>query len=127
MACKNHGGRARVRVDWTVMFHIVKTKSPAPFGTGVMLAEEEHEQKDDELDQLLVAQLELDCQCYHGFRLDDAGRPANWLRVGFGSNAEPSAVGGGILGYLTARLPPRRGLLWGSPVGAVPEFPIHET
>ncbi len=73
---------ANVRLDAVVMFHAVKSKNPAPFGTGMMLADEEHEQEDDDLDQLLVAQLKLDCQCYHGLRLDYAGRPANWLRVG---------------------------------------------
>lgn len=49
---------------------------------GLRLAEEEHEQKDDDLNQLLVAQLKLDCQCYHGSSPDYAGRPANLLRVG---------------------------------------------
>jgi len=48
------------------MFHAVKSKNPAPFGTGAMLAEEEHEQKDDELDQLLEAQLQFERKLDHG-------------------------------------------------------------
>lgn len=46
---------------------------------GLRLAEEEHKQKDDDLNQLLVAQLKLDCQCYHGSSPDYAGSAANWL------------------------------------------------
>ena len=88
------------------------SEGSAPFGAGVTLAEVEHEQKRElnECTQLLVAQLKLDCQCEHGSSLVYAGRPANWLRVGFGGYEEPSAVSGGILSHLTARLPPRRGL-----------------
>ena len=41
---------------------------PTPFGAGCLLAWEEHEQGQHELD-LPVAQLELDCQLKHGFNL----------------------------------------------------------
>lgn len=58
--------------------------SPAVFTAGVLLADEEHEQKDDYLHQLLVAQLKLECQFQHGNGLVYAGSAANWLRVGFG-------------------------------------------
>jgi hypothetical protein len=46
---------------------------------GVNLAEEEHEQKDGEMYQLLVAQRQLDCQCQHGISPVYAGSAANWL------------------------------------------------
>ena len=48
-------------------------------GLGLRLAEEEHEQKDDDLNQLLVAQLKLDCQFQHGISPVYAGSAANWL------------------------------------------------
>ena len=51
-------------------------------GPGLMLAEEEHEQKGDDLHNLLVVQPKLDSQCYHGSSPDYAGWPANLLRVG---------------------------------------------
>ena len=46
-------------MEQQVMFHVAKSKNPAPFGTGVMLAEEGHEQKQREL-QLLEAQLQFE-------------------------------------------------------------------
>ena len=46
---------------------------------GFRLAEEEREQKDDGLNQLLVAQLKLDCQFQHGISPVYAGSAANWL------------------------------------------------
>jgi len=46
---------------------------------GLRLAEEEREQKDDDLNQLLVAQLKLDCQFQHGISPVYAGSAANWL------------------------------------------------
>lgn len=48
-------------------------------GSGFMLAEEKHEQKDDEMNQLLVAQRQLDCQFKHGISPVYAGSAANWL------------------------------------------------
>jgi hypothetical protein len=57
-----------------------------------LLAEDEHEQKDDHLYQLLVAQLKLDCQCDHGVSPDYAGMHANWLMVGFGGYELPAAA-----------------------------------
>jgi len=50
---------------------------------GFKLAEEEHEQKDNDLNQLLVAQLKLDCQFQHGISPVYAGSAANWFRVGY--------------------------------------------
>jgi hypothetical protein len=46
---------AKVRLDAVVMFHVVKSKNPAPFGTGMML-EEERDQERDEMQNLLIAQ-----------------------------------------------------------------------
>lgn len=73
----------------------VKAQSPTPFGAGLMLAEEEREQKDDDLNQLFVAQLKLDCQFQHGKSLVYAGSAANlwkgWLwrlRRAQGSNPQ---------------------------------------
>jgi len=80
-----------VRLGRKVMFHAVKSNSPAPFGTGMTLAEEEHEQEQNGL-QLPVAQLKLYCQCYHSMSPDYAGSAANWLMVGFGGYEEPRAV-----------------------------------
>ena len=48
---------------------------------GLKLAEEEHEQKDDDLHQLLVAQLKLDCQLEHGNSPVCAGSAANLSTV----------------------------------------------
>lgn len=52
-------------------------------GLGLTLAKEKHEQKDDEMYQLLVAQPQLDCQCQHGISPVYAGSAANWFRVGY--------------------------------------------
>jgi hypothetical protein len=41
------------------MFHVVKSKNPAPFGTGVKLAEKQHEQKQNAL-RLLAAEFQLE-------------------------------------------------------------------
>ena len=62
-----------------------RSEGPTPFGAGVTLDQEEREQEQQRA-QLLVAQLDFDCQLEHGDSLVCAGRPANWLRVGFGSN-----------------------------------------
>ena len=70
-------------------------QSPAPFGTGVLLGEEEHDQESDETRNLLIAQLHFDCQLEHGNSLVCAGRPANLLNVGFDGYEEPAAPWGG--------------------------------
>lgn len=41
-------------------------QGPAPFGAGVLLAWEKHEQKDYQMHPLLVAQLQRYCQLKHG-------------------------------------------------------------
>lgn len=51
----------------------------APFGAGLFLAEEEHDQGCDYAQRLLIAQLELDCQLEHGNSPVCAGSAANWL------------------------------------------------
>lgn len=56
-----------------------RMQSPTPFGVGVLLGEEEHEQKDDQLHQLFVVQLHFDCQLEHGNSPVYAGSAANWL------------------------------------------------
>lgn len=56
------------------------------------LALDEHDQGYDDLQHLLIAQLELDCQFQHGKSLVYAGSAANWLRVGFGGNEEPGGL-----------------------------------
>ena len=81
------------------------------------LAEEEHEQKADNLNQLLVAQLKPECQFQHGDSPVYAGSAANLLKVGFGGYEEPWAVGARILCRLTTQLPLRRGLLGGRGCG----------
>ncbi len=58
----------------------------------VLLAGEEHEQKDNNAFQLLVAQRQGNGQFQHGKSLVYAGRPANWLMVGSGGYEEPSGV-----------------------------------
>jgi hypothetical protein len=50
---------------------------------GLWLTWEEHEQNDDELHRLLVAQLKPDSQFKHGENLVCAGWPANLLRLAF--------------------------------------------
>ena len=71
-----------------------RMQSPAPFGTGVLLGEEEHDQESDETRNLLIAQLHFDCQLEHGNSLVCAGRPANLLKVGFDGYEEPAALAG---------------------------------
>jgi len=76
---------------------------------GLKLAEEEHEQKADNLNQLLEAQLQFDCQRKHGNSLVCAGRPANLLKVGFGGYEWPRQIAlARILSHLTEvlRSPP---------------------
>lgn len=74
-------------VDRRVMFHrahtLQRSERPTPFGAGLKLAEEKHEQKDGEMYQLLVAQRQLDCQFQHGISPVYAGSAANWFRVGY--------------------------------------------
>ena len=68
-----------------------RSEGPTPFGAGVTLAEEEHEQNCGpfaEFAELLVAQLKLDRQRNHGVSLENVGSTANWLRVGFGGYEE---------------------------------------
>jgi len=50
---------------------------------GLKLADEEHDQERDELQHLLIAQRQLDCQFQHGISPVYAGSAANWLRVGY--------------------------------------------
>lgn len=69
-----------------------KWKSQRVSPLALTLAEEEHDQERDEMQHLLIAQLKLDCQFQHGKSLVYAGRPANWLMVGFGGNEEPGEV-----------------------------------
>ena len=57
-----------------------------------MLHEEEHEHKDNNMHQLLVVQLQFDCQLEHGNSLVCAGRPANLLKVGFGGYEYPGGI-----------------------------------
>ena len=57
-------------------------EGPAAFTAEVVLAQEKHEQGQNDLD-LPVAQLELDRQFNHGVNLDCAGVHANWLRLAF--------------------------------------------
>ena len=67
--------RNRRRLEHIVMFlcmhrHTKKKLKAQPLSRlGLKLAEEEHEQKADNLNQLLVAQLKLNCQLKHGFNL----------------------------------------------------------
>ncbi len=67
-----------------------RSEGPTPFGAGVTLAEEEHEQKRElcKRTQLFVAQLKLYRQSNHGVNLDCAGVHANWWMVGFGGYEE---------------------------------------
>jgi hypothetical protein len=67
------------------MFYGAPQKSckASPFRSWFVLPQE-HEQEDQDLHHLLVAQADLYCQLEHGNSLVYAGRPANWLRVGFG-------------------------------------------
>jgi hypothetical protein len=62
------------------MFHLLaiqkKWMAQPLSGLGFTLAEEEHEQKY----QLLVVQLQFDCQLEHGNSLVCAGRPANLFK-----------------------------------------------
>jgi hypothetical protein len=71
-------------------------------GLGLRLAEEERDQARDEMQNLLIAQLKLECQFQHGKSLVYAGSAANWLIVGFGGYEEPLAVCERILCHLTA-------------------------
>lgn len=82
-------------------------QGPAPFGAGVTLDQEEHEQE-QRRPQLLVAQLDFERQLKHGGISVFAGSAANWL-VGFSDNDDPG-VYVGSLSHLTARMPTRRGL-----------------
>ena len=75
----------------------------------MLLDQEKHEHRQQILD-LLVAQLEPNRQFKHGSHLVCAGVHANWLKVGFGGNAEPGAVGVRLLDHLTTQMPLRRGL-----------------
>ncbi len=58
-----------------------RIESPAPFGAGVLLHQEEHEQEQNEL-RLPVAQLELDRQCEHGVSLIQRWRARQLVKVG---------------------------------------------
>ena len=60
-------------------------------GGGVLLDQEEHEQEQKSL-QLLVVQLDGQCQSYHGIRLDYAGSAANLLKVGICNAPLPGAA-----------------------------------
>lgn len=106
--------------------HNKRSEDPTDFPAGVTLAQEEHEQQQREL-QLLVAQLELDCQLKHGDALVCAGRPANWF-VGFGGYELPSTVSGGVLWHLSTQMSLRRGLPTAgvcSTLGVGPQFFMH--
>ena len=79
-----------------------RTQDPTAFAAGVLLAEEEHEQKDYQLHQLLVAQIQFQCQLEHGEGPVCAGRPANLSKVGFGGYGEPGVAVGNLC-HLTTR------------------------
>ena len=59
--------------------NVKKSKARPLSEPGTKLAEEKHEQKANNLNQLLVAQLKLDCQFQHGISPVYAGSAANWL------------------------------------------------
>ena len=67
-----------------------RSEGPTPFGAGVTLDQEEHEQKRElcKRTQLLVAQLDFERQLKHGGISVFAGSAANWLKVGFGDYEE---------------------------------------
>lgn len=91
-------------------------------GLGFTLTEEDREQKDGEMYQLLVVQLQFDCQLEHGNSLVCAGRPANLLKVGFGGYEEPAAREGrevswppnGGVAITTGNCPPQCALAGGT-------------
>ena len=64
----------------------VSMEEPTPFGAGLVLTQEEHEQNGDDAFRLLVAQLELQCQFEHWISPDDrlAERSAVELRSAVG-------------------------------------------
>ena len=91
-----------------------RSEGPAPFGAGVTLDQEEHEQE-QYCTPLLVAQPELYRQFKHG------GSCLRWrarqlVKVGFGGYEEPG-VSVGNLGHLTAVLQ--------APPGMTPSRPEH--
>lgn len=59
-----------------------EVEDPPPFGDGVALAWEEHEQGEYETHYLLVAQLKFDRQCEHGNSLIQRWRARQLVKVG---------------------------------------------
>lgn len=78
-------------------------RQPPPFGGGMQLAGEEHEQCCDHLQQLLVAQLQVDCQFQHCFHSVYAGSAANLVRLALVGTKRPAELlPAGFLCHLTA-------------------------
>ena len=106
-----------------------KCKTRSLSGASFMLNEEEHDQGCEKVHYLLIAQLHFDCQLKHGYDFVCAGRPANWLKVGFGGYEQPNGCAAWILFHLTVvlRSPPginRRRLRF-SKAAAGSQFLIH--
>lgn len=71
-----------------------RSRSPAPEEAGVILAQSKDKESDRSHDCRNV-QFELEaptCQFQHGISPVYAGRPANWLKVGFGGYEEPGRI-----------------------------------
>ena len=69
----------------------------------MQLAGEEHEQCCDHLQQLLVAQLQVDCQFQHCFHSVYAGSAANLVRLALVGTKRPAELlPAGFLCHLTA-------------------------
>ena len=77
-----------------VRFHMrlsQRMQSPSPFGYGILLDQEEHEQEQNHL-QLLVAQPDFERQCEHGVSLIQRWRRRQLVKVGICNAPLPGAA-----------------------------------